>query len=40
MKTLHFIKLNIVKLEQKLLRQNYNTHLRSDLQSEFCRTDI
>ena len=36
----YYIKLNIVKLEQNLVRQNDNTHLRSDIQSEFCRTDI
>jgi len=30
MKTMYFIKLNIIKLEGNLIKQNYNTHLRSD----------
>jgi len=30
MKTLYFIKVNIIKLEGNVVKQNCNTHLRSD----------
>ena len=40
MEIVHYIKMNINGLEQNSVRHNYNTHHRSDLQSQFCRTEI
>jgi len=40
METVHYIKLNIGRFKQNSLRHHYNTHQRSDLQSQICRPDV
>jgi hypothetical protein len=40
MEIVYYIKMNIGLLEQNSFRYNYNTHHRSDLQSQFCRNYI
>ena len=40
MGTVCYINMNTGRLEKNSVRHNYNTRHRSDLQSQFCRTDI
>jgi hypothetical protein len=40
MEIVYYIKMNIDGLEQHSVWHEYNTHHRSDLQSQFCRPDI
>jgi len=40
MEIVYYIKMNIGGLEQHAVWHDYNTYHRSDLQSQFCRTDI
>ena len=40
MEIVYYIKMNISRIEQNSVRHNYNTHQRSDLQSQFCRSYI
>lgn len=39
-KTVYYKQLNTGQLEHNLAMHDYNTHQRSYLQSQFCRTDI